>query len=54
MQIENIDPSNKSLEYIANRIESPKYRGDHRSQHNRYDFDRAFKILECLNKYALY
>lgn len=52
MSIRDIDRSNKALWYIEDRIKDSRYRGEHRSQHNRYGFDKSLKILECLNKFA--
>jgi hypothetical protein len=51
MSIREISQTNEAVKYIANRIKHPNYRGNHLSQHNRYNFDKTIKILSCLNKY---
>ncbi|MBP5407548.1 MAG: restriction endonuclease subunit R [Bacilli bacterium] len=41
-----IDPSKKCLEFLADRILDPGYRGMQISQHNRYDVDVIITLLE--------
>ena len=50
--IGNIQPGNKALEYIERRIRDDNYRGAESSEHNRYDMQEIFTILQILNKYA--
>ena len=44
----NINPSKKSLEFLADRILSDNYRGNHISQHFRYNMDDVIAILQIL------
>ena len=52
MYVSNIQPGNKSLEFIDHRLNYKDYRGDESSQHNRYDMDEIFNILDILNKFS--
>jgi len=52
MYVSNIQPGNKSLEFIDHRLNYNDYRGDESSQHNRYDMDEIFNILDILNKFS--
>ena len=51
MYVSNIQPGNKSLEFIDHRLNYNDYRGDESSQHNRYDMD---EILEILDNSSIY
>lgn len=44
----NIDVSKKCFEFLAERISDPDYRGMQYSQHNRYDMDFIFTVLNEL------
>ena len=48
----NIDVSKKCLSFLADRIGSNDYRGIQCSQHNRYDMDVIYTILDELYKIA--
>jgi hypothetical protein len=52
MTINNISYGNKALEFIRDRIKDNRYRGSRSSQHNRYDMQQIFAILDLLDKYA--
>lgn len=47
-----IQPSNKFLHYIVERIQDKDYRGLHISQHNRYDLERVVKIINAVHSVA--
>ena len=49
---QSIDPTRLSLKYIDLRVNSPHYRGEISSQHNRYTIDEVVEICKILNKYA--
>ena len=50
--VKDIQPGNKALEYIDNRLLDDNYRGTESSEHNRYDMQEIFDILSILNKFA--
>lgn len=50
--VSNINPGNKSLQFIDHRLLDNNYRGDKSSEHNRYDMDEIYETLVLLNKYA--
>ena len=47
-----IQPGNKALEFIDNRLLDDNYRGTESSEHNRYDMEEIYNTLIILNKYA--
>ncbi|BBM89258.1 hypothetical protein COTS27_00954 [Spirochaetota bacterium] len=47
-----IDPNNKALRFIDERISRDNYRGHWSSQHNRYTMDKLRTTLKLLNRYA--
>ena len=49
---QSIDPTKPSLKYIDLRVNSPHYRGEVSSQHNRYTLDEIVEICKILNRYA--
>ncbi|PIU16588.1 hypothetical protein COT20_00125 [bacterium (Candidatus Gribaldobacteria) CG08_land_8_20_14_0_20_39_15] len=52
MPVNNINPGNKALEFVATRVRDEKYRGFPSSEHNRYVMTQIIDILTLLNKYA--
>lgn len=52
MNLKNMYPGNKSLEYLELRIKSKNYRGQISSEHNRFTFAQIIKLLELLNDFA--
>lgn len=51
MSLAKISPSNKSLQFIEERLKSDDYRGMHLSQHNRYEKRDISIIMALLNKH---
>ena len=51
-KITEIQASNTSLGFVANRVLSDAYRGNHLSQHNRYTFKEIDSLLTLLDKHA--
>lgn len=45
-----IDPTKEFLEFLGRRFQSNKYRGNHYSQHGRYDINYFWHILNEINK----
>ena len=45
-----IDPSKKCFKFLVRRVASDDYRGVQHSQHNRYDMDTIFTMLDELYK----
>ena len=41
-----IHPGNKALEFIDNRLLDDNYRGTESSEHNRYDMEEIYNILD--------
>lgn len=50
--VTNINPGNKALEFIDDRLSDDKYRGNCPSQHNRYTMEKVVEILRLFDKYA--
>ncbi len=48
-QIQAIDPSNRFINYIIDRLQSDNYRGWHVSQHNRYGLFEIQEIIQCIH-----
>ena len=51
-KITEIQASNKALEFVADRVTSDAYRGNHLSQHNRYTFKEIDALLTLLDKHS--
>ncbi len=51
--IKSFSVGNRALEFLYDRLKSDKYRGAHKSQHNRIDLDTILIVLEQLDKIAL-
>ncbi|MGI9462068.1 MAG: restriction endonuclease subunit R [Alphaproteobacteria bacterium] len=51
MSILDISRSNTALQFLNERIKHHDYRGEHLSQHNRYNMLKVLDILKLLSKY---
>lgn len=51
MYVSQIQPGNRALKFIDNRLRDDKYRGAESSQHNRYDSAEIYNILTIMDSY---
>lgn len=50
--VASINPASSALRFLDSRLSFDNYRGIESSQHNRYDSDDLYHILNTLNKYT--
>ena len=51
-EILDVEPNNKFLKYIVRRVQDDDYRGWHISQHNRYEMDDIWMIIQSIHDVA--